>query len=115
MCTSLHPCFYFPFVQSLGKESDKEEPTERTALITEEKTETGNVRLSVILAYCRACTWYMTLITMLFYVLTNGASVASNFWLADWSNAEGNMHTSETKNVTFVKLTACDKDSGPDV
>ena len=57
----------------------------------------------------------MTLITLLFYVLSNGASVASNFWLADWSNAEGNMRTNETKNATFVKVTACDKDSGPDV
>ena len=103
------------YIQSLGKESDKAEPSERTALITEEKAETGNVRLSVILAYCRACTWYMTLITLLFYVLTDGASVASNFWLADWSNAEGNMRANETKNVTFVKVTACDKDTGPDV
>ena len=85
-------------------------------MITEEKAETGNVKIAVILAYCRACTYLMTFLTLLFYVLTNGASVASNFWLAEWSNAEGNEHTSETHNGTsFVKVTACDKQNGPDV
>ena len=105
----------FPSSQSLGSKDLDVEVTENTALIAEEKAETGNVKLSVIIAYCRACTWYMSLLTLLLYVLTNGASVASNFWLADWSNAEGNIRDSEIKNTTFVKLTACDKDSGPDV
>ena len=88
---------------------------ENTALIAEEKAETGNVKISVILAYCIACTWYMTLITLFLYVLTNVASVASNFWLADWSNAEGNIRDSELKNTTFAKVTACDNENGPNV
>ena len=103
-------------MQSVGSNADKSEPTERTALITEEKAETGKVKLSVILAYCRACTWFLTILTLLFYTLTSGASVASNFWLADWSNAEGNIRANETSNGTgFVKVTACDKEDGPDV
>lgn len=103
-------------MQSVGSNADKSEPTEHTALITEEKAETGKVKLSVILAYCRACTWFLTFLTLLFYTLTSGASVASNFWLADWSNAEGNIRANETGNVTaFVKVTACDREDGPDV
>ena len=103
-------------MQSVGSNADKSEPTERTALITEEKAETGKVKLSVILAYSRACTWFLTILTLLFYTLTSGASVASNFWLADWSNAEGNIRANETGNGTsFDKVTACDKEDGPDV
>ena len=102
---------YF-ILQSVGSNADRSEPTERTALITEEKAETGKVKLSVILAYCRACTWFLTVLTLLFYTLTSGASVASNFWLADWSNAEGKIRANETY---FVKVTACDKEDGPDV
>ena len=103
-------------MQSVGSNADKSEPTERTALITEEKAETGKVKLSVILAYSRACTWFLTILTLLLYTLTSGASVASNFWLADWSNAEGNIRANETGNGTsFDKVTACDKKDGPDV
>ena len=103
-------------MQSVGSNAGESEPTERTALITEEKAETGKVKLAVILAYCRACTWFLTILTLLFYTLTSGASVASNFWLADWSNAEGNVRANETGNGTaFVKVTACDKEDGPDV
>jgi hypothetical protein len=104
-------------LQSVGSNADKSEPTEQTALITEEKAETGKVKLAVILAYCRACTWFLTILTFLFYTLTSGASVASNFWLADWSNAEDNIgRVNETGNGTaFVKVTACDKEDGPDM
>ena len=103
-------------MQSVGSTTGRSEPTEQTALITEEKAETGKVKLTVIIAYCRACTWFLTILTLLFYTLTSGASVASNFWLADWSNAEDNVHASETANGTaFVKVTACDGEDGPDM
>lgn len=60
--------------------------------------------MSVILAYIRACTYPLTLITVFLYLMANAASLASNFWLADWSNSNividgGN----RTKHVT-----ACD-------
>ena len=110
----MHAC---ALVQSIGSSPEEfDEPTETTALIAEEKAETGKVKLSVILAYCRACNWLLTILTLLFYISTSGSSVASNFWLADWSNAEGNFRTNETTNSTyFIKKTACDKDDGPDV
>ena len=74
------------------------------------------MKLSVILAYCRASNWFLAIITLLFYMSMSGASVASNFWLADWSNAEGNFHFNETDNVTtFTRMTACDNIDGPDL
>ena len=111
-CALIHPC-----MQSIGSSPEEfEEPTETTALISEEKAETGKVKLSVILAYCRACNWFLTIITLLFYISTSGSSVASNFWLADWSNAEGNYRYNETTNTTyFIKSTACDNDNEPNV
>ena len=58
----------------------------------------------------------MTVLTLLFYTMTNGASVASNFWLADWSTAEGNINTNNmTNDTSFKRVTACDKPSGPDM
>ena len=57
--------------------------------------------MSVLFAYVRACTYPLSLLTILFYLLTNGASLASNFWLADWSNS----NTPENRNQT---VTACD-------
>ena len=119
LCTCMYIIYIYtcpPSVQSIGSNADRSEPTEKTALITEEKAETGKVKLAVIIAYCRACTWFLTILTLLFYTLTSGASVASNFWLADWSNSEDNAHANETANGTaFVKVTACDKEDGPDV
>ena len=38
-------------MQSVGSNAGRSEPTEQTALITEEKAETGNVWLTVITAY----------------------------------------------------------------
>ena len=69
--------------------SDSEdELTERTALISEEKAMSGNVKLSVIFAYCRACTWFVTVITVILNILAQAASITTNFWLSKWSNAQ---------------------------
>ena len=79
-------------------------------LISEEKAEKGRITFSVILAYCRACTWYMTVLVLLFNVLSNTFAVVTNFWLADWSNAAGNSQTPrDDANVTNDwQVTACD-------
>ena len=87
------------------QENDKED--KRKSLTTEEKAETGRVTFAVILAYCKACTWYMTVLVLLFNVVTNTFAVVTNFWLADWSNAAGNLNTGNT-NVTVGWVTACD-------
>ena len=94
----------------------EDELTERTTLITEEKAATGNIKLSVILAYCRACTWPMTVITVLFFVLAHGASIASNFWLAKWSNAQANVQAYEKNRSVFIqRVTCCDGVNGSSV
>lgn len=84
--------------------------TERSALIVDEKAESGSVKLSVILDYCQACTWPMAVMTVVFFVLAHGASIASSFWLAKWSNAQANELTFEKNASTYYtrKVTICD-------
>ena len=86
-----------------------------TALMTEEKAETGRVQFSVLLAYLKACTWIMSGITVLLYILTNSASVGANFWLAEWSNAEGALENATKYNGTFSPLTFCDHSNYTDM
>ena len=58
--------------------------------------------MSVMLAYIRACTYPLSILTIILYLMANGASLASNFWLADWSNS--NIPANANKTTT-----ACDK------
>lgn len=46
--------------------------------------------MSIFFDYAKACTYVVTALVIIFNVLTNGASVGSNFWLAYWSEQEGN-------------------------
>ena len=87
----------------------EDESTERSALIVEEKAESGSVKLSVILDYCRACTWPMAVVTVVFFVLTHGTSIASSFWLAKWSNAQAVEVAFEKNESEHIrKVTFCD-------
>ena len=83
-----------------GSDSD-DDNTEHTGLITKEKAESGSVKLSVILAYCQACAWPMTVITVITYIFAQGTSIGSNFWLAKWSNAQEN-EQANVKNESVV-------------
>ena len=56
----------------------------------------------MVIAYIKACTFSMTGLVALFYVLTNGASVGSNFWLAHWSNQES--ASRETGTEMYARL-----------
>ena len=92
---------------AVTKKSEDVEEDKQKSLISEEKVQTGRVTFAVILAYCRACTWYMTVFVLIFNVLSNVFAVVTNFWLADWSNAAGNSITGD-RNVSVNGLTACD-------
>ena len=93
------------------KVTGKVEEDKQKSLISEEKVLTGRVTFSVILAYCQACTWYMTVLVLLFNVLSNVFAVVTNFWLADWSNAAENSIT-DGGNFSVNQITACDDDAG---
>ncbi len=81
-----------------------------TTIINEEKAKTGTVSISVIKSYIKACTWVMSVLVFLFYGLSNALSVSSNFWLAEWSNAEGNFN-----KTNFTAITFCDHPDHLDV
>lgn len=59
------------------------------------------VKLTVFWSYIKACTIFLTLLMILFYVLSTGASVGTNFWLAHWSNEEANPNNSARLYVIF--------------
>ncbi len=46
------------------------------------------MKLSVFLTYFKACTYPMTLLLIVFYILSNVASVGSNFWLSTYSDSQ---------------------------
>ena len=90
---------------------DMEEPSKKgTALITEEIAETGTVKLSVMVAYIKACTWLMSGLTCFFYIGNSAMLMSANFWLAEWSNAEGRFNA-----TNFSALTFCDHPNNIDV
>ena len=102
------------FQDMVGGDIGESKPTEYTSLITaEHNPQTGySVKklTAVIITYCRACSWLMTLLTLLFYVLMSGASVAAGYWLAVLSDAEGNaLGSSSSSKISTV----CDQENGP--
>ena len=86
---------------------DKDE--QKKALISEEKAETGRVNFSVMLTYCKAATWYMAISVVLFNALSTGVGVGTNFWLAEWSTAAGNL----LQPNNTIHVTACDATASP--
>ena len=95
---------------------DEAEESEHTALVSEEKTMSGNIKFSVIVEYCRACTWPMVIITVLLFILSQVAAVASKYWLADWSNSQANEQAFENnKSMVFQQVTFCDSVNGSNV
>ena len=72
--------------------------------------QTGTVKLSVVVAYLKACTWLMSGLTFFFYVASSVMIISANFWLAEWSNAEGRFNA-----TNFSALTFCDHPGNIDV
>lgn len=63
--------------------------------------ETGSVGLAVIKSYVQACTWIMSVLVLFFYAVSSSMSISSNFWLAEWSNANGRFNSSNFSAITF--------------
>ena len=76
----------------------------------------GNIKLSVIVEYCRACTWPMVIVIVLLLIFSQVAAVGSKYWLADWSNSQANEQVFENnESVVFQQVTFCDGISGSNV
>ena len=50
------------------------------------------ISLSVLKSYIQSCTYYMSFLITLFYMLSSGAAVGQNVWLAHWSNGQNNIN-----------------------
>ncbi|XP_065826757.1 multidrug resistance-associated protein 1-like [Oscarella lobularis] len=85
--------------------SDSPKPEERRhSTIEKEKTEVGNVKFGVYAIYLRSLTWPVAALTVVFYLLQNGASVGSNIWLAKWSDDEIARGRENETNVTVAPI-----------
>ena len=54
------------------------------------------VKLSVVLAYCKACGYWLCLCVVLLFLLGNCLAVASNVWLSKWSDREGDLQSNHS-------------------
>lgn len=89
-----------------GKEAAEKEK-KGSKLTTEEEAKTGRALFSILLAYCRACTFPMSILVLVLGMFINVFSVSGNFWLAAWSNAED-----RSGSENFTGSTACDGVNG---
>ena len=46
------------------------------------------VHFSVLVSYIKACTYYLSFLTVFFFASRAVTQVGANFWLVRWSNAE---------------------------
>ena len=88
-----------------------EKKNEQKSLTSTEKVQTDRIMFAVVAAYCRACTWIMTILVLFFNVMSHSVSVATNLWLAEWSSSEN--VKSDMENGTLSKTTACDSSNSP--
>ncbi len=63
---------------------------------------TPQVKLTVFITYIKACTYYISFLVLLFVLMSNAASLGSNFWLADYSNQndEAGQNDTNSSNAT---------------
>ncbi|XP_041363039.1 multidrug resistance-associated protein 1-like isoform X2 [Gigantopelta aegis] len=73
-------------------------------LIKSETLLTGRVKLEVFLTYLKAVGLFMSFGVVLFFALTNAASISGNVWLSDWSNDALSMNTTSVSQ-THLRLT----------
>ncbi|KAH0501077.1 canalicular multispecific organic anion transporter 2 [Microtus ochrogaster] len=68
------------------KEMQVMKAKETGTLITEEKAETGNVKMNVFWDYAKSVGPYTTLAICLLYAGQSAAAIGANVWLSSWSN-----------------------------
>lgn len=93
----------FTLQQEFSEDEEDGMKWKGSRLTTVEEAKTGRVHFSIVLAYCKACTWPMSIITFLCFLFGYASSVGGNFWLAAWSNAED-----QALGDNFTQTTACD-------
>ncbi len=55
-------------------------------IIVKEKIESGEVKLSILKAYFKACGYVLTGLSVILFSIVNIGSIGSNVWLSEWSN-----------------------------
>nr|APD26530.1 ATP-binding cassette transporter subfamily C member 1 X7 protein [Brachionus koreanus] len=98
-------------VEKLKKKNENNETKIGEKLIEKEKIQSGNVKISVVLEYLKACRLWLSAIFILMYILSMASDMASSFWLSDWSNKVdqekstlANNSTLSSENSKFFRL-----------
>ncbi|CAI9724597.1 resistance-associated 1-like isoform X1 [Octopus vulgaris] len=66
--------------------AEKDQSTPKDKLIEKEATMTGNVKLSVFLAYAKFVGAKFMLVTLVTFFMVGALNIYSNIWLSEWSN-----------------------------
>ena len=56
----------------------------------------------MFVTYIKACTYYISMLVLLFIFLSNAASLGSNFWLANYSNQNDAAGSTSGNNTTTL-------------
>nr|QNH67882.1 ATP-binding cassette transporter subfamily C member 1 X7 [Brachionus rotundiformis] len=83
------------------EENENNLPKIGEKLIEKEKIQSGNVKISVVLEYLKACRLWLSAIFILMYIMSMGSDMASSFWLSNWSN-KVDQEKSNSLNQTLV-------------
>lgn len=83
---------------------DPEKPKLGEKITVKEKIESGNVKLSTILEYLKACNIWLTIVFLTVFALSHVAQIASSVWLSIWSNDKANESNKYMRLGVYVAL-----------
>lgn len=84
------------------KPADSDKPVNKDKLIQDEASATGQVKLAVFTAYCKAMGYYLTTIMLFVFLLYQAATVVSSFWLSRWTEDKLLKNTSISNTTEYM-------------
>ncbi|XP_072027512.1 ATP-binding cassette sub-family C member 9-like [Amphiura filiformis] len=76
--------------------------SEKGTLMEKEERMTGSVKIGVYWYYIKAIGVLLFALVMVMFVGMNGISIATNFWLSDWSEAGNNITNATTEELNAI-------------
>ncbi|XP_054157840.1 multidrug resistance-associated protein 1-like isoform X1 [Oppia nitens] len=70
-------------------------------LVDSEKAEVGSVKITVYAKYAKSMSLFWTFVILFCYIVTNGCSSGSSFWLSKWGD-----HTGADQNAYYIGIYA---------
>ena len=95
--------------------SDKAAEGEKGKLIEKEERQEGAVAGHVYLSYMKAASYYLVIITIVFFVVRQTMRCVCDIWLATWSQRMWHLTMNNTGGVSDVNTTNNTNTETPEV